>query len=419
MDRKFYFFLIVILIVIILLQFQKFLQSKITGFFANKIQINVSKIVRGKLTLSYFSTINFSQVQDILVEFKNTGSAPVTEKIEVTVYTLSGSKLQPVAYYYDSYVALNPGMRRSFENMFIAPYPGLFYIKAKAYYESKIAETWGAFLVLYYLPPPTITTTTTTAPPAITPPPVEVGIPKITLEYPEEVTIKQNHSSMVNILVKNTGNVTINDLKFYISTTNLLDVDVSPKQIFILPPNDSAIFLLSIWVPEDTPVGIYPISFEIMSDKITESGSIRVNVSKFVSLKDIANKTIKKYEYLISQIEQEVYDAKERGLNVDLALKSLEKAKNDLYIAKEYYKMGEYENSMIKLKDVEDDLKDTVFQLANASIPVTIVVPAYRPLIVLVIAILVAMIFVVILFLKRKRKKKEEKPRLLRAAGEE
>jgi hypothetical protein len=327
-----------------------------------------------------------------------------------------------MAYYYDSQTVLKSSMRRTYTVSFLPPYLGLYYIKVKVPYDSRTVERWGSFMVVYpYTPPPVnIITPSVPARPVPTPAPVvaeEVGIPKIGLEYPEKVNITQGESKLFSILVKNIGNVSLNNIKFYISTTSLVEIEINPKQVFKLLPKESAIFLISVDVPETTPVGEYPFDFVATSDETKEERSIKLQIiSLLPSIEEGIYETILNYEYIISEIQSEIDSAVLKGIDVKIPQDTLDKAKIGLEIAKGYYQQGKYEDAKNKLAEVKKYLEDAVYQLAVAGIKVQL--PAFSPIMIIIIILFIGLILLLSLLFLKKIKGKEKRPKLLRALSE-
>jgi hypothetical protein len=418
--KKILLFVISILVVASLTLYYRFSPRGITGFFPmGNTTVGVSEKIKGEIiALIYENYINFTQIQDITAEFANVGSTVLTEKIEIRVYWNNQSKLQEMAYYYDSQGVLNSGMRRTYSVSFLPPYLGLYYIKVKVPYDSRAVERWGSFMVTYppSIPPVEVITPETAPSYAIV---EKVRAPSMALEYPETVRIKQGESKLFNILVRSTGNIPLSNVRLYISTSNLLDIEINPKQFFKIVPNESAIFLVSVNTSEKTPVGNYSFDFQVISDEVKEEKSIRLEiVSEIPSIVEDINETILNYEYIIAEIQHEINYAALKGIDVKLPQDTLNKAIEGLEKAKEYYQQGKYEDARSKLAEVKKYLEDAIYQLAVAGIVIQL--PAFIPTYIILIPILVGvMITVLFIIWKRKREKeKERRPKLLRSITE-
>ncbi|MGC8812216.1 MAG: NEW3 domain-containing protein [Candidatus Aenigmatarchaeota archaeon] len=414
MKRFFYLIIISILAVLSLSFFSKIFQFGITGFVGANFSVNVTETLKGKLLLSYKEQLEWGELQPILAEFLNTGSVQVEERIEIRIYYNYGGKLQLIAYYYDSQAFLKPGERRSYKVNFLPPYVGTYYIKVRVPYDGKVLETWKAFIVIYTPPPPQVQIITLPAPSVPVPTEiVETGIPRMEIEYPENLTIAQGESKLFSVLVKNTGQVSLKSIRFSISTLSSFATEINPKEVFKLSPNETAVFLVLLTVPSQTSPGSYPFDFEVITDKIKEGRRINVQVvSALPPLEEEVRELIEYYEYLISEVQTQIDTAASKGIDVSNAQSSLDKAKIALEIAKNYYSLGKYPDAKKKLDEVRDFLQDAVFQLSIAQIPVYYPAFPFLPLILLLIIILV--IILVLVIVKKRKKEELKRPKLLR-----
>jgi len=410
-------FLLVISLLAIFI-FNEFVPS-ITGLEIGA-DVSIKDNLLGKITgFSYKSNLNISELQNITAEFTNIGSLPIgTARIEETIYYYNITKLDPIAYYYDSYTSLAPGMKRSFRIIFMPPNFGTYYIKVRVPYETKVTETWGVFTVSYTVSPPPpiiIVLPSTGPPPEWTYIIKEAGVPKLSAEYQKNYDLYPGQSLIININVKNIGEIILNGLRLTTSTSNLITTEVNPKVLTYLKANASTLFLISLNIPKEIPDGIYPLSFEVMSDKITEYGAIFLNIaSPEVSIKDDVYRDILNYDYLLNELEKMIADAKSEGSDTTIAERSFERAKEGLKKAKEYYDSEDYQGARDKLDEIKKYFEDVVFQLAHSKIKLQ-VAPAFSPFIIVVALILLAVLFLFIL----RRRRKEKRPKLLREVSEE
>jgi hypothetical protein len=418
--RKIPLLVIAILIFAFFAIIYRFAPKGITGFFPVNVSVGVGEKTKGEITaLIYKENINFTDFQNIIVEFSNVGSTTITSKIEIRVYWNNQSKLQEMAYYYDSSAVLYPSMRRYYTVSFLPPYLGVYYIKAKVPYDSRAVEEWGSFLVTY---PPSAIPVQIVTPPEVPGPTYieeEAGTPSIALAYPEKVKIRQGESKLFNITVRNNGNINLNKLRLYISTTNLIDVEINPKQVFKLVPNESVIFLISINASKTAPVGSYSFDFEAATNEIREKKGIELEiVSEIPSLKEDIYETILNYEYIISEVQHEIDFSALKGIDVKIPQDTLNKAIEGLTIAKQYYQQEKYDDAKNKLAEVKKFLEDAVYQLAVANIGLKL--PAVFPTFMILIFIIIGVAFAILFILwKRKREKeKEKRPKLLRGITE-
>ncbi|MCS7106085.1 MAG: NEW3 domain-containing protein [Candidatus Aenigmarchaeota archaeon] len=412
--KKFFYLLIISFFAILsFVLISRFFPTRITGFVGANFSVNISEVLKGELLISYKEQLNWGEFQNITVDFLNVGSVTFKEKIEVRIFYNYEGKLQPIAYYYDSIVTLKPGERRTYRVNYLPYTIGTYYIKVRVSYDGKVIETWKAFLVIYIPPAPPVEIIP--LPPEV-PPPVEVvetGKPKIDLEYPEKITVVQGDSKLFSVIVKNTGQVSLKSIRLAISLPSLFEVEINPKEIFKLIPNETAVFLIYLTVPNQTLPGIYPLDFEVITDKIKEGRRINIEVvSALPDLEKEVRETIEYYEYLISEIQNQIDAAYLKGIDVSKVQEILDKARIALEEAKTYYNLGKYLDAKKKLNEVKDYLQETVFQLSLALIPIYYPAFPFLPFILLLVIILA--IIIALILIRRKKKEELKRPKLLR-----
>jgi hypothetical protein len=409
-------YLAIILLLLIAIFLARDFLSKIGFGILSMLNVSIKEKIGGKLLLAYQPSIEIGNQQNIYTEFINTGTSQVTEKIEVKVYGYVNGTLKPLAYYFDATVPVAVGMRRGFKTVFVPPEKGLYYIQAKASYDTKVVEVWGAFSV-YYPPVQVIPVyVPVQAPPAVAPSPTIVGAPELTLEYPELVKFYVGEKKLLNINIKNVGTASAHNLKLYISTSSLIDISIYPKQVSALNPNESLTFVVSIGIPPTMQEGIYPLEFETMNDEgIKKTGEISLQVSLIPppEEEEISQKILN-YEFLVSEIQQQINSAFLQGYDVGLANKTLSLARISLENAKDYLKSKKIKDAKMELENVESKIQDAALQLASAMLYL------YKPPAILwwLILLIILLMALVLLAYWYWRKRMKRRPKLLQKMEE-
>jgi len=418
-------FLIVVVSFVILFLSINYFNLRITGLVSSDVSVSIKERTIGEVLFNYTYMIDMADVQDIFLEFINTGTTSYTAQMREFIYLYGEGGLILKANYFDSIVSLTPGDRRSFITHFSPPQTGLYYIKVNVPYDARVIETWGVFYVtsIEYpeinITPPTIPAGVGVGGGLLPIRPIIDFIPNITLvlDYPKEIHLRPGKSTLLGIKATNFGNISLHDVRIYISAPNLIDFEVYPKQIASLSVNDSVTFLLSIDTKENIPYGSYPIDFKITCEETEKFGSITMNiVSYYIPPEQEVRERILNYEYLITELEREISSAYSKGVNVTKAEIHLERARINVEAAKEFFNLKNYDKANEKLDEAEEDLKKAVFELANAALEIYIP-PAFSPILILIIGIVMGIIFVFIL--ESHKKKKKKRPKLLRAVEEE
>jgi hypothetical protein len=406
--------ILVVISLIALFGIYNLLPRNFSGFgVLTGITVAVQEKLDGRLLLSYQSRLQIGSTQSIYSEFVNIGTDPVTAKIEERVYGYVNGSLVPLAYYYDSQVSLAAGARRGFSTVFVPASSGLYYIQARATYNTKIIETWGVFTV--YNPP--ATTVITIYSPVVTSVSVTpqaggaptIGVPKINYTFPETVQLYKGGSALINLKV--------NNMRLYISTSSSIDFDTSPKQVASLYLNDSTIFLILVSAPSDAKEGYYAFDFEIRSDELSQGNSILIELLPPPSSpEEELRHSILNAELLITEIQREILSASSKGFNIDLASQSLKNAEKNLENAKKYFASNDFNRTREELGYFNKNIQDAVLQLASSAIFIykAPILPLYS-LLLIIVFIIVALLLI---FLYWRKKKKEKRPKLLKELAE-
>ncbi len=411
-------FLISILLLIVAFLIFYYNLSGITGFAGADLNVSIKLKTRGKILLEFNPLINLTESQNIRVEFINTGTTNYTARIEITVfmYNTTTGTLDELANYYDTSVYLYPGGRKSFSTVFLPTREGTYYIKVRVPYDARIAEYWGSFYVSFQYILRRRIVFSTYGGQAI--PTKGVGITDLELRYKDKIDLYPGQKILLGITVNNTGTTNLHNLKFYSSITDYVYFEVNPKEVYELGPREYKIFLVSLETSKDTPPGEYDFFFEVVGLEIKEIGNVKLNITYLAELppKDEIYETILNYEYLITELDYEIYLTSLKGFNTSRAEKYLNDARRNLQKAREYFDQENYEDAKDVLDIVKKDLEDVVFELAAISF-IVFVYPAFAPFLILILLIMIVIGTILFIYLYKRGKKK--KPKIIREFTEE
>jgi len=392
----------------------------ITGFVGADVAIKSR--TDGTILLDYNYTVQLTTSQNITAEFINTGSTNYTARIEITIYYYNNTtaNLDELATYYDTYVFLNPGERQSFKTSFLPIRTGYYYIKVRVSYGSKVGEQWGSFYVFwYYERTREIIHVITSIGGGTIPAQTEFGITGLELRYKDEIDLYPGQEILLGVTLNNTGTINLHNIKFYSSVTEYIDFEVNPKEIYELGFGEYNIFLISLKLSEDIPEGEYDFFFEVLCLETKRTGNIELNVTSLAkpSLRDEIYETILNYEYLITELDYEIYLTSSKGFNTSRAEIYLDNAKKNLQKAREYFDKEEYEDAKDFLDRVKRDLENVVFELAAITFRVY-VYPAYSPFLILILLLMILIGVIIAIYLYKKKRKKK-KPKIIKEFTEE
>jgi hypothetical protein len=395
----------------------------ITGYAGSNLNISIRSRTRGQIHLDYAPIVNLTTSQNMTAEFVNTGSTNYTAQIQIVMYIYNETtgSLEELAEYIDNSVLLYPGQRKSFSTSFRPNRIGTYYIKVRVPYDARVGEYWGSFFVVYYHPyqPPQVIHVVTYEGGGIIPAQKEMGLTGLNIEYDNKLDLYPGQEILFTVNLSNTGTVNLHNLKFQSSTTEYIDFEVNPKEIYELGFNESSLFLVSLKLSENTPPGQYDFAFEILGLEVSRSGNIKLNITPYAKppMEDEIYDTILNYEYLITELNREIYETSLKGFNTSRAEVYLDNARKNLKKARDHFDNEEYDDAKDALDSVKRDLEKVVFELAAISFRVYIY-PAYSPFLILILLLMITIGIITAVYLYKKKKKKG-KPKIIKEFTEE
>lgn len=389
------------------------MQFGITDYLPTSLAVTTGPSIE-VTRFNYSSLANISTPYPIFVEVLNDGEDSYIVKIEeyIYLYNESSLKLEEVAYYHDSETEISPNSSRLFETNFVTDRVAYYYIKLKVTYGNRRLEEWGTFYSWYPYPTPVLPATEF---------PTIIYIdkaPAISIDYAENVSLYPGESTMTKFILRNIGNATLHEVKLHLSASSMLNVELDPRESYYLDSNKTMVFFIDIFAPNNIPISEYPIYFELMSREIKETGNITVNIlDHTIPIEEEISSQILNYDYLLAQLEREIFEASENGANVTLAEIDMESAKEKMQKVKEFYDAGEYNETDAYFNEIKNLIKESTLKMMQSSkmtFPGPSMTPVWAGLIIVVIA--------VFLFLaksgKNIKKRLSKRPKLLKSSEE-
>jgi len=410
-----------ILAVILLLSILLFF-SKMTGYLTfTSLNVSIKEKKEAALLLDFQPLITILQSERIRAEVVNIGSVPFNETMTIRIYIYNVT-IKPVIDYQDSFFFLYPGDRHAFPVTFTPISIGTYYIEARAKFDGKVVQTWGRFDVIYppeavrakipvriepvYLPPEKV--------PSYVPTIVFLAPPKLEI-YVKNITASQGSETIVPILLKNFGEREAFDIRPFISIPKDLEFSLSPLNIPQLSPNETVSFSLTIKIPENFPIGLYQIVFEVSSNETKASSSFYLNITKKpVDLTQELYEKILSVEFLLTQAKSRMYSLALKGIDVSRVNSTLEVAGMHLELAKDYLKKKDFKACEENIRKANEEISQALLEMET----LLLIRPKAYPVYLFVVIAILAFIVILLLIMVYKRKK-GERPRLLREAEKE
>ncbi len=420
-----------ILIIGIFIIFQD--HPSITGnILLGEVNVSINSTENGMIShLGYpAETTQYSMIEFDL-EFRNIGSTSYIKNslLQVGIYdenmTVVASRIGLTRF-------MDPG-DRVFETLKYTPWVyGFYWVHAIVYYGNNTAHAWGSFYVEPYI--------------AIIIPPdyggdtdggsdsegdsdsdissgfsgdvfsewylelFDFGRTMITLSHPDKIYVMSGDTSVVYVIVNNTGTMNLRRLLLLPRIIGNIALDAQPMNIQALKGGQSAIFMITLDVPAGMEDGIYPMDFKVIANKIERSGHIDVVVGS-LSFDENLMDMILNYRYIITRLIDETDSLYLEGKNTALLERYIGDADSALILAKDYHDLKDYGQVRAYLKDTKGHLQLAVIELARLRGSDSLLSRAPMLLLAIAIAVIIAVSIIAVYVHKRSVKKDKQAKR--------
>ncbi len=386
--------------------------GKITGYVVlatdRDISVSIKSVEMGRiLFFDYSPVVEVYDPQSVSVEFINTGSASFQQNIEITIMDIN---LSFVGNYTDDYVTMSPGQTRQYSIQHVTDEPGYYWIRAMSTFSEKYVVAWGLYLVngtkIYpYIPPIIFPPTEAEISRASAAVYIDTMYPYLSLEYPSNITLTQNQSTVTYVAVKNTGDADASNVILLPKSVGI-KIDVTPKLIPEILMSDEGVFIISIDVSEDTEPGIYPIDFVVLADDARSKGHMDVIVKQLHPM-DEFNSSILNYAFLLKRLRNDAIKASIEGKNITSTLLQLDEGDRYLDLARTSFSKKDYDETRRNLLIVKEHIENAALELARAR--VTQLYHAVFPIVSILLLLIAFAILTIMLFMHHRQRAKKEK----------
>ncbi|MBW6461431.1 MAG: hypothetical protein K0B07_00055 [DPANN group archaeon] len=434
-DKKYFIFLFGIIGLLIIIQVQSsILESSITGnLLLSEVNVSINAYDNGKVSiLNYSDRIEQYSKLVIGAEFLNTGSTSYSKSLLLQIGTYD-ENMTISANRTGTTIVMKPG-DRSFDKLTYTPlYYGFYWMHLIVSYGNKTADAWGTFYVdPYYIIviPPNVTEGEPGGPLDVEDTTggdgdglsmggggddvvlsalldsgiYDTGRILVTLSHPDKISVRPGQSSVVYVIVNNTGTMTLRRMMLLPRIIGNIKIEAQPMNIQTLKGGQSAIFMITLDVPYDIYNRTYPLDFKVLFDKDSRAGHIDVEVGPGNLEDDLLN-IILNYRYIITRLTSERDKLYFEGKNTTLLDEYISDADYDLVIAKENYDLGDYGPVREYLNETLNHLEDAVLELASLRKSDTFVLFATNVWFLIVLMIIISIVIAEVYMHKRKHKK--------------
>jgi hypothetical protein len=235
---------------------------------------------------------------------------------------------------------------------------------------------------------------------------VNVTIPNLEILYDRELIVFPGILKFYEIKIKNSGNLTLHNLKLYIQGIELSWFSIEPDSMN-LKENEMEIFKINYYLPDSAEIKKYPITILVKSDEIEKEIYLTLNVIKVLDTTEISNK-LNILEKQINELEKEINRLRDKGLPVDYLYTLLYDAKNSLELARKNIELGNPKEASELIKHTEiiiNSIIDAISEIAPTQIKITWLIT----LAALITILVIIFYFKFILYRKTKHRKRKYK----------
>jgi hypothetical protein len=181
------------------------------------------------------------------------------------------------------------------------------------------------------------------------------------VNYEKEILIEKGWIRYLSIKVKNSGDIVLNNVDIFIEGENSNWFEVQTEKTSI-QPNETASFIIKLYVPSEEEKGTYNFFLNVLSDQINLKESFVVRA--FTSRSEMVLFQIQGLRDAINNLKQEADTAEKMGKSVESIKEMLSEAQSLLSVASDFVNSGLYEDATEKIIDAENFIKKAEYELS-------------------------------------------------------
>ncbi len=193
------------------------------------------------------------------------------------------------------------------------------------------------------------------------------------IKYPLEIKATQGDSKLFSVTVKNTGNITLKNIRLYIG--GLFPTKISPVEIEEMEPGSRKLYLVEINVSEDTEPGNYTLLLKAISDETSADKTTTLIVLKKADKpqEKLTNEELRRALDELKQMIDIVWDEAVRtglkGKNVTKVFEILKETKESYALAEVYFGEKDYDRTWTQIGKTKKLLEEAVKELSRLKFP--------------------------------------------------
>lgn len=228
------------------------------------------------------------------------------------------------------------------------------------------------------------------------------------VEYPKEIIVERGWTNYFSIVVKNTGDVELNNVTVYFDGEFPEWFEILTNKTNVLQISDNSSFMVKLSVPQDADPKSYSFILYSKSKEIVSSKTFTVKV--FKSKTDSMLYQVQKLELEIEYVKLNATKVENSGKNVTGVYNTLDEAKNYLETSKTYVNSGKYLEATDLIINVENLVKRAVYDLSIAPAKLIATDGSYSFSYELLITILLLSVFALSFYVVKTRRRSSLKP---------
>ena len=191
------------------------------------------------------------------------------------------------------------------------------------------------------------------------------------VEYPKELLIERGWTNYFNVVVKNIGDLILNNVTIYFDGEFPQWFEVTTNKTDTLQVSSNTSFTVKLSVPADAEAKTYSFNLYIKSQEITSSKIFTLKV--FDSKKGMMFYQLQQLELEIEYIRLNATRVENSGKDVSSVMDTLDEAKNYTDTSKDYINNEKFQEATDLMINIENLIK-------KASYDLTIAPPKVSPL---------------------------------------
>ena len=256
-------------------------------------------------------------------------------------------------------------------------------------------------------PPPVTPTITYTYPTyvptaaAVAPAPTaELAAEIRIISYRENISVVRGASKVESVIVKNTGEIELENITFLIFGIPITWYNITPETIRYLPPGNSTVFLITFNIPANANLGEHRITLTVLSGVVSDQKYAVITV--FKSLEELLRDEISKLKSELALLEQDVKKAEKEGKDVSLVMPLIEDIRIQIELAEDNLKNNKLEDALENVRIAKNLIDRARDLLSKLQVKKAVAKPFFPIWLIALILVLSILIPTVILLTRKK-----------------